>query len=110
MTQEQFDEWIAALKDPETKKGKEALKDKHGKMCCLGVLACLHKVPHTERGGVFAFTFEGSRSTSTTFPPNGWMGLSGDDMRSLANINDANDTFKPVIQFLESNKLDIVRK
>ena len=110
MTQEQFDEWIAALEDPETKKGKYALKRTSGEMCCLGVLACLHKVPHTKTGIRSTYAFEFDKETSVTAPDIGWMGLDSSLLTSLINLNDNNDTFTPVVRYLKDHKDKIVEK
>ena len=117
MTEEQFDEWIAALEDPETKKGKYYLKDKNGGMCCLGVLAIINDVPHgiDEQSARYAFTFpaipgedEDTNFVKSSYPPNNWMGMRRTQMGALASINDANNTFEPVIKYLKDNKSDFV--
>ena len=105
MTEEQLNAWIAALEDPETKKGKGALKTRDGKMCCLGVLADINGVTQktdSEDQIIFDFgeevpLFRDGKTYSRLTIPEGWMGVS--DPGKLAEINDNSETFVPVIEY-----------
>tara|TARA_A100001391_G_scaffold112237_3_gene75430 strand:- start:231 stop:578 length:348 start_codon:yes stop_codon:yes gene_type:complete len=107
MTEEQLDAWIAALEDPETKKGSGALKTRDGKMCCLGVLAQLNGVTQktgSENQVIFDFGEEAprlrdGRTFSRLTIPEGWMGVP--DPGKLAAINDNSDTFVPVVEWIK---------
>ena len=107
MTEEQINEWIAALEDPKTKKGVNVLENRNGEMCCLGVLANLQGVPKNgeNMAGDKKFVF-GAGNTCVVMPPTGWMGI---HMRvTLIDLNDSNDTFQPVIEYLKANKHDFI--
>tara|TARA_A100001391_G_scaffold112237_3_gene75431 strand:- start:639 stop:986 length:348 start_codon:yes stop_codon:yes gene_type:complete len=114
MTEEQFDEWIKKLEDPETeaKKGKYTLKDKKGNMCCLGVLACINNIPNTLPKDYVDYKFEFPDDPvpeeRTDLPTSNWMGISGSLAGDIASTNDNSDTFKPVIEYLKNNKEKLI--
>ena len=116
MTEEQFDEWIKKLEDPETKKGKFRLKSTDGGMCCLGVLAEINNVPSRESRTTCIRTYEFKNpwpstdapfSSSSTIPK-GWMGISRIVAEEVAHINDMSETFKPAIDYLKDHEHEIV--
>jgi len=92
--------WIAALRDPTNKQGREVLKDQHGHMCCLGlglVVAGVHHHQETQHG---SYRF----GTTFAFPsPSQLMilGLSEPIADALARCNDGGATFAQIADFLE---------
>ena len=112
MTQEQFDEWIAALEDPKVKKGKFRLKNKEGGLCCLGVLAEINNVPCREidETRMYMFKSDNTLREASSIPPEGWMGMDWIAQDAVMDLNDNNDTFKPVIEYLKENKKEFVKE
>ena len=89
--------WLKALKSGKYRKGKNRLKDAEGGFCCLGVACAMtgmtsfgdkvvisesyRKVPKILRGGAHKNPI----------------------VEQLTNLNDFNDTFEPVINYIEEN-------
>ena len=119
MTREQAQEWVDALDGPyANRKGEGQLCDSDGNMCCLGVLAELNgklsKIPvmlwsaegYTEGrfllgSGQNALSF---RDASGCRP---YLGLSIEQQRVLAGLNDVSDTFAPVISQIKDWFIDV---
>ena len=91
MKPELKERWVAALEGPYAdKKTVAELKNNEG-FCCLGVLIDIEKA-----------WVEGEQANHNYFPL-GPMGLSGQMQEQLWELNDENDTFAPVIEYIRKN-------
>ena len=104
--------WLAKLRDPETKKTQGWLKDNKGQ-CCLGVLCEVmglkEKVSYYgERldcgtNDFYSYDYKGAAQLKSL--PHDFfneVGIHADSVPiALMTINDANETFKEVIDYIE---------
>ena len=122
MKQEIKQKWIDALKSGEYQQGRERLKTKDGKYCCLGVLCDIYSKETGEgewvknKYGGFAFEIE-EKNSKWELPRKvyQWAELDGDNpifsspdnkfgTSSLAEVNDAGVPFDK-IAFIIQEKL-----
>ena len=103
MDKELKQRWIDALKgEYANRKGFGQLCDAEGNMCCLGVIADMHGDLIELPNNVYDFnddSFPFKRSTI----PNMKYGISEEHIERLMRINDNNDSFLPVIKYIEKN-------
>lgn len=109
MTAEMKARWIAALSpggSHRDRKGRGSLIDCEGRMCCLGVLADMNGAKwgdHPDEQnttGERVCQFSDPTDADAFLEPDAF-GLSEDVQGELAKLNDASDTFDPVIQLIE---------
>lgn len=105
MRKEIFDNWMEALSiggSYRRKKGRFELNDADGGFCCLGVLADMQGANwkrNEERENICQF--------SSDFEPAAYLkedfcGISIEDQRRIADINDNADHFDPVVKELKA--------
>lgn len=103
--------WIRALRNPELKQTKgalrEALPDGNSAYCCLGVLCDLRdrRVWMEPDAGADKYTWEGDRGSDAEMPPDEvleWAGLNYHDAQRLAGWNDDGWTFEQIAEAVES--------
>lgn len=102
LTNQQVDDWVAALRSGDYEQGTGALC-RDGKYCCLGVLAraALHfkKVRSRTRWGHDSFIAEdGDRRA-------GYLGVLPQSIEShLAGMNDGRESFDSIADWIEENR------
>lgn len=89
--------WLKALKSGKYKKGKDRLKDAEGGFCCLGVACAMTGMSHF-----------GDKQVISEFyrkVPKILRGCANDNaiVEWLVFLNDNNNTFEPVINYIEEN-------
>lgn len=114
------DRWTAALRSDSYTQGQHQLHA-DGKFCCLGVLAELVGVPSVaehqedeEYAVVYHYNFEEAPEViledfpdlptdiTSQFPP-GFAGLTPEETKKLANLNDENNSFTAIADYIETN-------
>ena len=100
MKRELLNRWIDALAGSHAhRKGKGALVDDSGRMCCLGVLCDIEGFDfHPENNNIL---FHNGIDAPPTFIKYGLYGLSSGAQDCLATLNDASDSFTPVIELIK---------
>lgn len=92
--------WLAALK--EYPKTKARLKTSEG-FCCLGVLVDICEGSKVWERGPYCFSVRVSGLYCSTSVPKKYKNLEPDEISALMGLNDNNQTFEPVIEFIEKN-------
>lgn len=112
-------ELIEALESGQYKKGKRCLRTKNDEYCCLGVAcdlfskkgkgswgAILEDIANDEMIEMYEYRSGELYESHNGYPPLSLrreMGFQdGDFMHRLANINDENDTFAPVVEAIKA--------
>lgn len=93
-------QWIKALESGDYKKGKERLYSKDG-YCCLGVLGKILGLTIDNIGCQFAG--DESISTEVIHYPSLNKHLNKKHYTDLTTLNDLNDTFEPVIEYIKEH-------
>ena len=89
--------WLKVLKSGKYRKGKDRLKNAEGGFCCLGVACAMT--------GMKRFGGKGVISESYRKVPKILRGCAHTNpiVEQLTILNDFNDTFEPVIKYIEEN-------
>jgi hypothetical protein len=115
------EKWLSALRSGKYKQGKEALRTKKNKFCCLGVLCDVYrketKLGKWDKNPFFSnFAFINTKKNNQTFNSLGilpisvmdWAGLKnvnptiyGND--TLSKLNDNGSTFQEIADIIEKN-------
>lgn len=100
--------WLNALRgDYADKKGKGELVSCDGNMCCLGVLVEIENAWGEDFVNSYGQSDGYTMASYTLRDDLGeWginRGLSEDHAIKLSELNDASDTFEPVIKYIEEN-------
>ncbi len=97
LTQDQKDEWVKKLRSGEYEQGMGFLF-RHGKFCCLGVLADSEGILGNE-------DVEGHRTVdqNLAFLPAKYGLLSWDNQRDLSKMNDNGKSFDELADYIEEN-------
>jgi len=111
MTEEQFDQWVVALRSGKYPQQKHALHGPNG-FCCLGVLAEISnvttKIQEDDRY-MFFFGPEYGDYESRTSLPEGYLGIPYSEQGSLMELNDQMGyTFGEIADYLEANKEEFI--
>lgn len=105
MNKEIKEEWLAALKSGEYKKGIGMLRSGDDRYCCLGVLCDLHNKKQEVNGWVAHKIVDETKYSyhcSVGYSPlavQEWSDLK--TMITLTKLNDSSDTFDKVIEYIE---------
>ena len=98
--------WEEALESGKYKKGKRYLRSKNDEFCCLGVACELFDSDSKLDGERYLYSNETSAVATPRvanalglYTNNGWH---KDGSTSLAQINDLNNSFKPVISAIKT--------
>lgn len=103
--------WVAALRDPESVQGRDALGTTSGKRCCLGVLCDLAvqdgviKPPITKPGLSTVLHYDGNY-TMPSDTVRRWAELDANFAERLANLNDKGHTFAQIAEVIEAGDDD----
>jgi len=100
-----FDRWVKALESGKYPKGKSFLLNRQGGYCCLGVLERVCGVP-ADSPVLYQGYAKGDEEESAL--PH--RGLSSRVQIKLGDINDASESFAPVIAYLKRNRARLVAK
>lgn len=99
MNKEFIQKWIEELKSGKYKKGKGALRSRSDKFCCLGV-ACGMLEPSGWK--VFnGHSWHSGKMGSLSLEQLEKIGISDEIQDQLIGLNDSNETFDEVINYLE---------
>ena len=96
--------WLYALGSGKYPKTKSNLKDSAG-YCCLGVLADIEgKLEEHEGRGFVRGDYLFNDKYLSWLPPSfrHQVGLKDSDTKNLAKLNDSNNTFKEVMEYIEN--------
>jgi hypothetical protein len=96
--------WVAALRSGHYEQGRDALKTRDGKFCCLGVLCdVIDQNGWTENECGYAFEFKGEYHggllPASLQKDLGWTGFSV--MGELITRNDMGRTFGEIAEYIE---------
>jgi len=109
MKRELYNKWLEALETAPKTKGR--LKDNDG-MCCLGVLCDIsqgrtwRKTQMLSNGGQDVWYKNETVDPYQLLPANlaRELGIADKGQLALSDVNDRNDTFRPVIEYLKANE------
>lgn len=108
MKEEIKDKWVAALRSGKYVQTRDRLKDYDNGFCCLGVLCDISGVSEW-KVGVDSYVYLNKDGTLPLSVME-WAGLrspdgevSGQEHDSLAEINDAGNTFETISQIIEKH-------
>ena len=96
--------WVKRLRSKKDKQGKFFLKDGDGRMCCMGVLAEICRVPseRVKPDKYYLYDFEGLGMSA--YPPAGFKGLTKKQIGILMQLNDRDQwTFPQIADWIEEN-------
>ena len=100
-------EWVAALRSGKYEQGRNYLKTRDNKFCCLGVLSELYETPSELGSHAYTYKFDEldpSFSNYTGGVPPELMDMAGVDSNygsKLARMNDKGDSFNEIADFIE---------
>ena len=117
MNRDFIQKWCAELRDPANKQGRVHLCKSDGSRCCLGVAADLAGVPKklgvnasklltrdsTKRQLYYLYVFSPTWRNANSAPPNGWLGLTAEQLDNLIAMNDSGRTFPEIAAWIEAN-------
>ena len=102
MDQEVRDKWIAALRSGEYTQANSELRFEDSKeMCCLGVLCDIMDPDGWNPAGAVYKRHKLAQPTEEFIEP--MLGLSGQQIMLLANMNDDNESFDTIADYIEEN-------
>lgn len=101
--------WVAALRDPKSRQGREALGRPDGSRCCLGVLCDLAvqdgviDPPVTRPARPTALHYDGNYTTPSATVRD-WAGLDTGFADQLASLNDQGRTFEQIAEVIDAER------